>query len=180
MNSSDFSRIIEVKDINAKEILKLDVSASNKELITLSNLFNVNKILSFTAQIILTQRLENNSIEMSCDFFASIIQECIISLELLNNKIQKKFRVDFIEQKFYTKPLIDKFDCFEDEQPEIISNGRIDIGPVLVQNLGLEIDPFPKIKGISLNSIYKQDDLTTEEEIKPSSLKILLKDYKFK
>ena len=69
-------------------------------------------------------------------------------------------------------PIIGEFDCFLDEQLETIADGNIDIGPVLVQNLGLEINPFPKKEGIRLASVYKQDDLTIEDEEKPNSFKL--------
>ena len=89
------------------------------------------------------------------------------------------FVVEYVEQTFDDLPIIGKFDCFLDEQVEAITDGKIDIGPVLVQNLGLEINPFPKKEGIRLASVYKQDDLTIEDEEKPNSFKLLLKDYKF-
>ena len=174
-----FSRIIRVKDVYSEENYNFNVSASTTELIALSNLFNLEKILSFSAKIQLTQKYRNNAVVMTCNFSAVVVQKCVISLELVKTHIQHMFVVEYVEQTFDSLPIIGKFDCFLDEQVEAIADGKIDIGPVLVQNLGLEINPFPKKEGIRLASVYKQDDLTTEDEEKPNSFKLLLKDYKF-
>jgi len=174
-----FSRIIRINDLHSKENFNFNVSASKTELIALSDLFNLEKISSFSAKIQLTQRYRNNAVVMTCNFSAVVFQKCVISLELVKTHIQHIFVVEFVDQTFDGLPIIGEFDCFLDEQLESIADGNIDIGPVLVQNLGLEINPFPKKEGIRLASVYKQDDLTIEDEAKPNSLKLLLKDYKF-
>ena len=173
------SRIIRINDIYSKENFNFNVSASKTELIALSDLFSLEKISSFSAKIQLTQRYRNNAVVMTCNFSAVVFQKCVISLELVKTHIQHMFVVEYVEQTFDDLPIIGKFDCFLDEQVETIADGKIDIGPVLVQNLGLEINPFPKKEGIRLASVYKQDDLTIEDEAKPNSFKLLLKDYKF-
>ena len=173
------SRIIKVKDINSKENFIFNLLASNAELGVLAKLFNVEKISSLSAEIKLTQRYKNNGVVMTCNFSALIFQKCVISLELIKTHIKHMFIVEYVEQILDGLPIIDEFDYFSDEQAEIIADGKIDIGPVLVQNLGLKINPFPRKEGISLDSVYKQDDLVDEEEMKPNSLKLLLKNYKF-
>lgn len=174
-----FSRIISVKDIYSKENFNFNVTASEIELIAMSNLFNLEKISSLSARIQLTQSYRNNAVVMTCKFSAAVFQKCVISLELVKTHIQHVFVVEFVEQISDGSPNIGDFDCFLDEQVETITDGKIDIGPVLVQYLGLEINPFPKKEGITLASVYKQGDLTIADEPKPNSFKLLLKDYKF-
>ena len=47
--------------------------------------------------------------------------------------------------------------------PEILQNGRADIGEIAIQNLSLGISPYPRKNGVSLSYVEAEE---TEEDQK--------------
>ena len=72
-------------------------------------------------------------------------QDCVVTLEPLENRVEEDFDVVFAEPDTAAaaKP---KVDIGEDEPdpPEIIANGAIDLGRLATDMLFLGIDPYPR------------------------------------
>lgn len=79
---------------------------------------------------------------------ASAVQTCGISLEPLPVEIDQRFSVDLVEQA----PEIPEDEEIEvsvdDDLPDVIEDGRIDLGQYAVEQLVLTLDPFPRKPGV--------------------------------
>ena len=78
---------------------------------------------------------------------ASAVQTCGISLEPLPVEIDQRFSVDLVEQA----PAVPEDEEIEigvdDDFPDVIEDGRIDLGQYAVEQLALTLDPFPRKPG---------------------------------
>jgi hypothetical protein len=79
---------------------------------------------------------------------ASAVQTCGITLEPLPVEIDQRFVVDMVEQA----PEVPEDEEIEigvdDDFPDVIEDGRIDLGQYAVEQLALTLDPFPRKPGV--------------------------------
>lgn len=76
---------------------------------------------------------------------ADLAQTCGITLEPLPLKIDETFTVQLAE------PVDEESDeiiiTLEDESPDVVEDGQIDLGQYVVEQLALHLDPFPRKPG---------------------------------
>ncbi|MBJ7485353.1 DUF177 domain-containing protein [Brevundimonas sp.] len=77
---------------------------------------------------------------------ASAVQTCGITLEPLPVEIDQRFSIDLVEA---VDPIeTDEIEItLDDDAPDIIEDGRIDLGQYAVEQLVLTLDPFPRKPG---------------------------------
>ena len=68
-----------------------------------------------------------------------------ISLEPLPVQVDERFSVDLVEA---AEPETDEIEVsLDDNAPDVIEDGRIDLGQYAVEQLALALDPFPRKPG---------------------------------
>ncbi len=70
---------------------------------------------------------------------ASLTRECVASLEHLGEVVEEKFDIDFTRT-----PPQSEAELVDLEAPEYIGGDTLDLGELLVQQLSLAMDPFPR------------------------------------
>lgn len=76
---------------------------------------------------------------------ARLAQTCGVTLEPLPQEIEDAFSVSLAEAG---EPDADEIVItLDDESPDLIENGRIDLGQYAVEQLALRLDPFPRKPG---------------------------------
>jgi len=77
---------------------------------------------------------------------ADAVQTCGLTLEPLPVAIDETFSIDLIEA---TEPVAGEEVevSLEDDTPDVIEDGRIDLGQYAVEQLALTLDPFPRKPG---------------------------------
>lgn len=76
---------------------------------------------------------------------ATLEQTCGITLDPLPVEIDERFSVDLVEA---AEPETDEIEItLDDESPDVIEEGRIDLGQYAVEQLALTLDPFPRKPG---------------------------------
>lgn len=76
---------------------------------------------------------------------ADLAQTCGITLEPLPLVLDEGFSVSFAETLPEDSDEI--VVTMEDEAPDLVEDGRIDLGQILVEQLSLQLDPFPRKPG---------------------------------
>jgi uncharacterized metal-binding protein YceD (DUF177 family) len=74
---------------------------------------------------------------------ASAVQTCGITLEPLPVEIDTRFAVALVETAEAAPDEI-VIDLEDDDAPDVIEDGRIDLGQYAVEQLSLSLDPFPR------------------------------------
>ncbi len=111
---------------------------------------------SMEVDYVLRRNPGNMVIHVQGEICASATQKCVVSTELMKQKIEAGFdawyadasqAVSFtrakrerdLEKDNIEKPVLD-----ESEDPEPIIDGKIDLGELAVQHLSLSINPYPR------------------------------------
>lgn len=81
---------------------------------------------------------------------AVLTRECVASLEPMQESVSEEFDIDFLRE-----PPDEAGEEDDLEAPEVHEGSRLDLGELLVQQLSLAMDPFPRKEGVeSLAEAY--------------------------
>ncbi|MDP6896127.1 MAG: DUF177 domain-containing protein [Rhodospirillales bacterium] len=84
---------------------------------------------------------------------ATVLQSCSVTLELIVSKFSIPVSLIFEEEAAEPAHLLEETDAEGDDPPEPMIDGQFDVGDTLVQLLAVEINPFPRKPGVSLDSM---------------------------
>lgn len=103
---------------------------------------------NFTATISLTPTV--SGWRMEGRVVADAIQTCGLTLEPLPLKVDRKFTVNLIEAPERDEEEDEDAEIdieLDDNTPDELENGRLDLGSYAVEQLSLSLDPFPRKPG---------------------------------
>lgn len=159
MMLSEFSRPFYVSELKSKAKTK-KISADENERKVLAKYFNVVAVEEFSA--ILKIIPLNNQIQINGQVKAKIVQNCVITLEEIKNEIVQEVNVLFDSQA--PRSANHNFSLEEEDPPEKIANGIIDLGAVASEQILLAIDPYPRKEGV----IFNFDEQTQKDALQKS------------
>lgn len=108
---------------------------------------------------------------------AGIVQECGVTLEPLDARIEEEVETTFVPagsrlskpQHAETGELI--LDAEGPDAPEVYSGERIDVGALVEEFFALGIDPYPRKPGVELDSARDDEDEATNPFLELRSLR---------
>ena len=144
----ELSRIVRVEKLGLQEYTQ-DIEASDHERQALAERFKIDSLDALTAQVSL-QLLANDDVLMTARFKARVTQTCVVTLDPVESEISANFTMTYShspdeEGGHDEEEFADLDDDIELSEP--IIDGKIDIGEAVAEQLALEIDPFPRVKG---------------------------------
>lgn len=85
---------------------------------------------------------------------ADVTQTCVLSLEPLQTTVDVPLEVEF-----WPRRLLEEFEARAEESepdplfecPEAITDGKVDLGPVIYETFATALDPYPKRKGANFD-----------------------------
>ncbi|AYG96032.1 DUF177 domain-containing protein [Brevundimonas naejangsanensis] len=79
---------------------------------------------------------------------ADAVQSCVLTLEPLPVHVDERFEINLVEASD-TPPLEEgEIDLeLDDDSPDVVENGQIDLGQYAVEQLALCLDPYPRKEG---------------------------------
>lgn len=87
---------------------------------------------------------------------AEIGQTCVVTLEPLTNTVDEE--IDLVFLPGVPEPRAEGSAETEDEPPEPLVNGRVDLGRIATEFLMLGIDPYPRKAGATFDAPKADDD----------------------
>lgn len=87
---------------------------------------------------------------------------CVVSLEPFPARIAASISVHFEEAtrtRTRSESLTEVEVPFDEDAPEPLMDGRIDLGAITQEFLALELDPYPRKPGASLNPVVPAQDI---------------------
>lgn len=78
---------------------------------------------------------------------AEAVQACGITLDPLPVSIDERFSVDLVESSPTANDEGEVEVSIDDDAPDVIENGKIDLGQYALEQLVLSLDPFPRKPG---------------------------------
>ena len=158
-SKKDIGFVLDARTINkSKKHYVLEATEIQKE--ELKNFFELPLIQDLTFEF--DAFLNKDYMEINGFLTAKIKQKCVISLEEFETKIKEPVRLLFTENEDLYNALLNKGDfSVEDEDVELVENGRIYFYNIVQEQLGLALNPFPK----------KTDEVFSYYELKAEDVK---------
>ena len=167
--SPEFSRPIEIDEVpNAGRTWILEATAD--ECTVLAKRFAILDVTSLTAKVKVKPMTHGDLIRVSGSLQASVVQACVVTLVQVPQQVQEEFDLTFAPSVGEDGLEID-IDLSQDDPPEPILDGKIDLGEIVAEYLALGIDPFPRADGAEFVEI--SEDCELEEAPQPSPFAVL-------
>ena len=150
-DSKEFSRFLEIDKIGHRGAHR-EIAATAAECRALADRFDLQDIRALSAELRL-RRVRGDAVRLEGRIQASVVQTCVISLQPVQATIDEEIAVNFADS-----PEDDPEDLeisYDDDPPEPIVNGRIDLGEAVAQQLALALDPYPRAPGAEIPADYR-------------------------
>lgn len=144
----EFSRPVDVESLSATAATRLDIRADAEERANLARRFGLVRLGSLAAAVSL-ERNAAGGVSLSGQLKAEVVQICVVTLEPVRSTIEARFARVFSPSAETGAETLDEIflEPEEDEPPETLTDGFVDVGEIVAETLGLEIDPFPRAPG---------------------------------
>lgn len=182
--SSDLEFLINVNNLPpASEKISLTVTHEILKLVAeacdVISIENLEAVFRF-------KRWRKHGVTLNCDMKAKIEQECIATLEPVWSHINESFERQFLPERSsdYKMPEIIDGEMILDPEadlPDIIMGNTLNLWDILIEELILVINPFPRSDSAPEVTIWTEDEAQEEPEPthKPfSDLKTLITEKK--
>ena len=158
-SKKDIAFVLDVRTINkTKKHYVLEATESQKE--ELKKFFELPSVQDLVFEF--DAFLNKDYMEICGCLTAKIKQKCVITLEEFETKIKEPVRLLFTEDENLYNALLNKADfSVEEEDVELVENGRIYFYEIVQEQLGLALNPFPK----------KTDEVFSYYELKAEDVK---------
>jgi uncharacterized metal-binding protein YceD (DUF177 family) len=154
--------------------LDLDVSAGPKECEALAAADGIPAISRFDAAFHVVRRA-GGRINVSGELRAKVTRICVVSLEPFETDVIEPIDVDFAPETALSVTPSAEDD--QDDPPDPIIDGKIDLGALASEFLVLGLDPHPRKPGVSFAPL---EQAGSEETASPFALLHKLQDLKKK
>jgi uncharacterized metal-binding protein YceD (DUF177 family) len=143
----EFSRPIAVDRVGLKE-KSFSIEANAKERKALAERLGIPEVTSVTADIALRLTHGGKILLLKGRVRAELVQSCVVTLEPVRNHIDEEFALTYSTENG-RQPAEVVIDLAEEDPPEPVQNGQIDMGEAAAEHLALAMDPFPRAPGVS-------------------------------
>lgn len=165
----EFSRPIRVDHIPAAG-MRLDVEAKPEERAALAERFGLPSIDLLKAQVHLKPVAGGALVRVDGTLTAKVVQNCVVSLEPMPAKVKDEFSLTYGVGATEEPGDEIELSMEDDDPPEPIIDGVIDVGEAVAEHLSLALDPFPRKAGIAFEG---GEEPTPAEVKKPSPFAVL-------
>jgi uncharacterized metal-binding protein YceD (DUF177 family) len=155
----EFSRLITLDKISMTETAR-HIAADAEERAALAARFDLLGLDRLEADLQL-RRTGAKVIRLIGHLSADLVQACVVSLNPVPAGLEVDFEMFFSEDVGATEAdLTVEYD--QDDPPEPVRGGHIDLGEVVAEQLGLNLDPYPRAADAVLPAGWRA---TTETEL---------------
>ena len=150
----EYSHIVQVSELGDRP-LEIDLTANEQERAALTQRLKISSLEQFEAHVSLVL-LKSGDVDVVASFKADVIQPCTVTLDPVTSNLSAEFKLTyspFIEEdEGDEEDEEDDDEVFEDlnnrrDPPEPLVDQKIDVGEALIEQLALEINPFPRVQG---------------------------------
>lgn len=166
---SEFSRLVDVTTIGAKgKYYKIHTTPQENQALAIR--YSVLRVDSLSAECKITP-IKRGEFEFAVTFKANLTQNCGVSLEPIAEKIANEFSIILLQKPRKIRDNQDNDDFeFDEEDCELLRSNQVDMGEIIAQHLSLEINPYPRKKGVTGrelgHEIISEEDVTIEDKKK--------------
>ncbi|MDI7774414.1 DUF177 domain-containing protein [Asticcacaulis sp. EMRT-3] len=154
--------------------LSLDLSADAERREVIARAFGMMSLDALTAHIVTRAAAGTKPVvHIDLHLNGEVTQECGVTTESFNHAIEGVLRLDCIERTRLTDEVAEigarEFSLEDLDEPDVITNGQIDLGQYVIEALGEAYDPFARKPGV----VFEEPE--TEPEPSPFAVLARLK-----
>ena len=150
-----FQRLIQVSRVSEAGLVH-KIAAAAKDLANIAGYLHLVRVDGLSAEITLT-RWRARGIRVSGKLKADIVQTCVVTLEPLPSHVEAAFERRFLPAESFPgthqhsqEVVIDP----EAEDPAEPLERELDLGEILIEELSLSLDPYPR----KLDAAFRSSD----------------------
>jgi len=170
----EFSRPVAVETL--KEETAFAIEATSEECETLARRLGVVSVDRLSADLRLT-RLMGAIVRLEGQLTAEVTQSCVVTLAPVHSRIAVAVDRRYGPAEAIADAETDAEDLsFEDDDPpDVMVDGIIDMGEAVAEQLALEIDPFPRAEGAEFSGYSSGPESAARAKSPFAALEDLLK-----
>jgi uncharacterized metal-binding protein YceD (DUF177 family) len=146
--SPEFSRPIRVDRIG-NDGREITFTASEEERAALAARFDLEELPSLVGKAVLTRIAGGKLFRLDASFEADVVQTCVVTLDPLPAHLTEHFTMTYAAEadiEHQREVVIGE----EEDPPEPLTDGTIDVGEAVAEHLSLALDPFPRKPGAEI------------------------------
>lgn len=147
----ELSRLLSIEGIVPDKLREESVVATEQECAALAKRLDLRELENLKADLTVRRVSGGSVLRVAGRIQADVVQSCVISLRDVPAVVDATFETFFTQDapaEDMAKEL--SFTAEDEDSPEMIVNGMIDLGEVVTQYLSLNLDPYPRAPGVSL------------------------------
>ncbi|MGE4220266.1 MAG: YceD family protein [Alphaproteobacteria bacterium] len=165
MTAPEFHRPVAVLDLPpAGQTIEIEANAAERA--ALAERFELLALDRLTARLTLKPIAGGPMLRVFGRFAAAATQACVVSWAPVPAQIEEAVDLRFGPSAEPEREVTIGFD--EEEPPEPIEDGRIDLGELVAQLLALALDPYPRAPDAEVPAAYAPADPVGERAGKPN------------
>lgn len=152
----EFSYPLKIDELGQGE-QNYKLSADKEQLKTLTEIFNIPAVNSFSADMKLKFQKKKGILTITGRVEANLELISVISLEHFNKDYTTDFSLLYDTNAKYEDIYLDDEDINLD-LPDIVINGQIDLGDIAIEQLALVMEDHPRMAGESFEAIIEGNE----------------------
>ncbi len=149
---NELSRLVALGDLDRRGVT-VEFSADAHERAALARRFGLVAVDSLAATVTLKRDEADHRVHLRGAIAADVVQSCVITLEPVANHVEGAVDVAYstdVDGVWAVREMAPDADIApgEDDLPELLEGDEIDIGEVVAEHLGLNLDPYPRRPGV--------------------------------
>jgi len=155
----EFSRPVVVESLHGDQAVR-EIEAGAAECRALAGRFRLQAVHSLRATVRLSRLRGHQAgmVQVKGTLTAEVVQTCVVTLEPVPESVTESFSALFSpdaaedDQEMVLDPA-----ALDEDLPEPLIDGVIDIGELTAQHLSLALDPYPRAPGVEFTG-YDDDE----------------------
>ncbi len=156
----DFSYPLKIEDINQGE-QTYKLRANKAQLETLREILQIPAVNYFEADIKLTFQKKKGILDVSGEVRAGLTLISVISLDEFEKEYKSNFNLTYDTNATYEQ-IREMDEDIEDDIPDIVIDGKIDLGDIAIEQLALVMEDHPRKDGEEFTSVIEDDSPVRE------------------
>ena len=140
-----FSYPVKIDELNQNNY-KFVLEADADELKDIAEVLQVEAVKFFRGDVFLKLSKKDNMLQVWGNVVANIVVKSVISLENFEQNIATPFEL-FYDTKATYKDIREMEPSINDEVPDIVENGEINLADICIEQVALQLDDYPRAKG---------------------------------
>jgi len=169
---NSFSRPINVDKIKSRG-QRENIVANPQECENLGRQLSVSKVEALNFRCLL-MTWKKGGVEVAGQVTATVEEICVVTLEPFSTEISQEVKRYFERpgRQESDIPFLD-LESIEDEMPDILDNGIVDVGEVAVETLALCLSPYPRKPGVVFADHLESDPESDDDQAKENPFDVL-------